>query len=69
MEDSKSRKYTTRKLNPQWLVGPQSGLPSYEVKYTNQWSTCQIDFILTFSQADVDCDMYMEVPREVKVTN
>ncbi len=27
------------------------------------WSTRQIDFVLAFPQADVECDLYMELPR------
>jgi hypothetical protein len=26
------------------------------------WETRQIDFVLAFPQADVECDIYMEVP-------
>jgi hypothetical protein len=26
------------------------------------WETRQIDFVLAFLQADVECDIYMEVP-------
>jgi hypothetical protein len=29
----------------------------------NQWKTRQIDFVLAFSQADVECELYMELPR------
>ena len=28
-----------------------------------QWHTRQIDFVLAFPQADVECDMYMAIPR------
>ena len=28
------------------------------------WHTCQIDFILAYPQADVECDLYMEIPKE-----
>jgi hypothetical protein len=27
------------------------------------WSTRQIDFVLAFPQADVECDLFMELPR------
>ena len=36
---------------------------------TNNWHTRQIDFVLAFPQADVGCEMYMEVPRGFVVTN
>ena len=29
----------------------------------NDWHTRQIDFVLAYPQADVECDMYMEIPR------
>ena len=29
----------------------------------NNWKTRQIDFVLAYPQADVECDMYMEIPR------
>eukprot|EP00978_Attheya_sp_CCMP212_P035604 scaffold155678_cov30-Attheya_sp.AAC.2 len=29
----------------------------------NNWHTRQIDFVLAYPQADVECDMYMEIPR------
>jgi hypothetical protein len=28
-----------------------------------QWTTRQIDFVLAFPQADVECELYMELPR------
>jgi hypothetical protein len=28
-----------------------------------QWKTRQIDFVLAFPQADVECELYMELPR------
>jgi hypothetical protein len=28
----------------------------------NGWETRQIDFVLAFPQADVECNIYMEVP-------
>jgi hypothetical protein len=28
-----------------------------------QWKTRQVDFVLAFPQADVECDLYMELPR------
>jgi hypothetical protein len=27
------------------------------------WYTRQVDFVLAFPQADVDCDLFMELPR------
>ena len=30
----------------------------------NGWSTRQIDFVLAFPQAEVECPMYMEIPKE-----
>jgi hypothetical protein len=30
-----------------------------------QWKTRQIDFVLAFPQADVECELYMELPREL----
>jgi Reverse transcriptase (RNA-dependent DNA polymerase) len=29
----------------------------------NGWHTCQLDFILAYPQADVDCDLYFEIPQ------
>eukprot|EP00978_Attheya_sp_CCMP212_P035308 scaffold152839_cov109-Attheya_sp.AAC.1 len=29
----------------------------------NDWHTRQIDFVLAYPQADVECDIYMEIPR------
>ena len=29
----------------------------------NQWKSKQVDFVLAFPQADIECEMYMEVPR------
>jgi hypothetical protein len=31
-----------------------------------QWKTRQIDFVLAFPQADVECELYMELPRSLK---
>jgi hypothetical protein len=28
-----------------------------------QWKTCQIDFVLAFLQAEVECNLYMHLPR------
>ncbi|CAJ1938910.1 unnamed protein product [Cylindrotheca closterium] len=33
----------------------------------NGWTTRQIDFVLAFPQAEVECPMYMEIPRECYV--
>ena len=33
----------------------------------NEWVTRQIDFVLAFPQAEVECPMYMEVPRGCNV--
>ena len=33
----------------------------------NKWKSRQIDFVLAFPQADIECDMYMEVPQGFKV--
>lgn len=33
----------------------------------NNWTTRQLDFVLAFPQADVECPMYMEVPRGCNV--
>jgi hypothetical protein len=30
---------------------------------TNGWVSRQVDFVLAFPQADIECEMYMEVPR------
>ena len=32
------------------------------ISILNDWETRQIDFVLAFPQADVECDIYMEVP-------
>ena len=32
----------------------------------NNWHTRQIDFVLAFPQADVECDIYMELPHGIK---
>jgi hypothetical protein len=29
----------------------------------NKWYTRQVDFILTYPQADVEFDMYMDLPK------
>jgi len=31
------------------------------------WETRQVDFVLAFPQAEVECDMYMEIPKECYV--
>jgi hypothetical protein len=33
----------------------------------NKWYTRQLDFVLAYPQADVECDMYMEIPRGFKL--
>jgi Reverse transcriptase (RNA-dependent DNA polymerase) len=33
----------------------------------NGWTSRQIDFILAFPQADIECDMYIEIPIGFKV--
>jgi len=33
----------------------------------NGWTTRQIDFVLAFPQAEVECPMYMEIPKECYV--
>jgi Reverse transcriptase (RNA-dependent DNA polymerase) len=33
----------------------------------NKWETRQVDFILAYTQAKVECDMYMSIPRGFKV--
>jgi Reverse transcriptase (RNA-dependent DNA polymerase) len=30
---------------------------------TNAWASRQVDFVLAFPQADIECEMYMEVPQ------
>ena len=32
-----------------------------------QWETRQIDFVLAYTQADVECDMYMKIPKGFQV--
>jgi hypothetical protein len=32
-----------------------------------QWHTVQIDFILAYPQADVECDLYMKIPKGFQV--
>jgi hypothetical protein len=34
---------------------------------TNAWVSRQVDFVLAFPQADIECVMYMEVPKGVHV--
>ena len=34
---------------------------------TNGWITRQIDFVLAYPQADVECDLYMEIPKMCNV--
>ena len=51
------------------VVGWASIRTALLLSQTNKWHTRQIDFVLAFPQADVACEMYMEVPRGVKVTN
>ena len=34
---------------------------------TNNWITRQIDFVLAYPQADVECDLFMEIPRMCNV--
>ena len=29
----------------------------------NKWASRQVDFVLAFPQADIECDMYMEIPQ------
>jgi hypothetical protein len=31
------------------------------------WKTKQIDFVLAYTQADVECDLYMEIPKGFEV--
>jgi hypothetical protein len=33
----------------------------------NQWSSRQVDFVLAFPQADIECEMFMEVPQGFNV--
>ena len=33
----------------------------------NEWHTKQIDFVLAYTQADVECDMYMAIPKGFEV--
>jgi len=51
------------------VVGWTSIRTALLLSQTNKWHTRQIDFVLAFPQADVACEMYMEVPRGVQVTN
>ena len=32
----------------------------------NKWASCQVDFVLAFPQADIECPLYMEIPRGFK---
>jgi hypothetical protein len=32
----------------------------------NKWATRQVDFVLAFPQADIECPMFMEIPRGFK---
>jgi Reverse transcriptase (RNA-dependent DNA polymerase) len=29
----------------------------------NKWVSCQVDFVLAYPQADIECPLYMEIPR------
>jgi hypothetical protein len=29
----------------------------------NKWVSRQVDFVLAFPQADIECPLYMEIPR------
>jgi hypothetical protein len=44
----------------------KSGVRAKEVTFSKWsvrgWETRQIDFVLVFPQADVECDIHMEVP-------
>jgi Reverse transcriptase (RNA-dependent DNA polymerase) len=31
------------------------------------WKTKQVDFVLAYTQADVECDLYMEIPKGFEV--
>ena len=31
--------------------------------YLNKWATRQVDFVLAYPQADIECTMYMEIPK------
>lgn len=45
------------------VVGWASIRTALLLSQTNNWHTRQIDFVLAFPQADVGCEMYMEVHR------
>ena len=32
----------------------------------NKWTSKQVDFVLAFPQADIECDMYMDIPQRYK---
>jgi Reverse transcriptase (RNA-dependent DNA polymerase) len=31
------------------------------------WTTVQIDFVLAYPQADVECDLYMKIPKDFEI--
>ena len=33
----------------------------------HSWETKQIDFVLAYPQADIECDMYMEIPKGFEI--
>ena len=32
----------------------------------NGWITCQVDLLLDFPQAEIEFDMYMEIPQRIE---
>ena len=39
----------------------------YIIAFLNKWHTRQIDFVLAYPQADIECEMYMKMPLGLKV--
>jgi hypothetical protein len=35
----------------------------------NKWKIRQVDFVLAYTQAEAECDMYMKIPREFEVAD
>jgi hypothetical protein len=63
MVANKPMESTIRRHSHQWSTGSLSDLLTLVLSLIYQWKTRQIDFVLAFPQADVECELYMELPR------
>ena len=45
------------------VVGWEAIRTFLTIAIQQNWQTRQLDFVLAFPQAEVECDMFMEVPR------